>query len=206
MKMIAILYLLLFTAFTPPPDPPAITKLHYILKQEGRKVGDIYATRSGEETQQTYDVETKMQVKILVKQDISYSSKAVFSGGILQNSIARSYINQKLHHSVTTTWKGSLYEILVTKKEKEKEKDTDVLKRKVSYSGTMLYFKEPVAVGRIYSEMSGQDNLLQKTGEHEYTLTDVKTNKKNKYWYRNGVLDHAFINHTLIDLELRKAN
>ena len=68
----------------------------------------------------------------------------------------------------------------------------------------MLYFKEPVGVSLAYSELAGVDNKINKIGDHVYTLTDSKSKNVNKYWYKGGVLEHAFVNHTLLTVEVRR--
>jgi len=68
----------------------------------------------------------------------------------------------------------------------------------------MLYFKEAGNIKLIYSEMSGVDNTMSKTGEGQYILTNNKNKKQNKYWYRNGILERALINHSVIDIEIKR--
>jgi hypothetical protein len=194
-------YVLLYAFFSflspPLPETGSTTRLQYIVIKDGKRIGEIRATRAIEDNQTIYDVITTLSVKVLLKQDISYSSHSVYQNGILLAANAKSFLNNKLHHKCTTTWKVNKYEI-------RRDEDKHTLNRQVTYSGAQLYFKEPVGISNVYSEMSGHDNTMVRTGDHNYTLTDGKTRKKNKYMYKGGMLDHAFINHSLLDFEVQR--
>jgi hypothetical protein len=146
-----------------------------------------------------YESETNMTIKIIMKQDVRYASRALFQNGVFTSSVARSYLNDKLHHSCVTQWKSRSYEI-------RRDNEKTQLNRQVTYTGTMLYFREPAGISLVYSEMNGYDSKMTKSGEHHYTLTDGKSKKQNKYWYKGGILDHAYLNHTLIDIEIQRVN
>jgi hypothetical protein len=197
MHSLTLLILLWFSFFTPPPENTVTTRIRYVVTHKGEKVGEIKASKSSRDNQVVYESETKMTIKVIMKQDVEYSSRALYQNGVFVSSVAKSYLNDKLRHQCVTQWKGKSYEI---KRDNEKTQ----LTRQVTYSGAMLYFKEPVGVGLIYSEMTGTDNRMSRTGEHTFILTDGQSKKQNKYWYKNGILDHAFINHTLVDIEIQR--
>lgn len=196
-----ILVFSFFACFFEPskPEAPAVRKLHYIITQKGKQIGDVYAVRTIHDEHITYDVETHMVIKLLVTQKVDYTSTAEYRDGILISSHSKSYVNGKLHNTCVTSWKGGRYEI-------KKDNEISQLSREVPYSGVMLYFKEPGNNNLVYSEMSGHDNAMRKTGDGTYTLTDLKTRKENRYRYQGGILDHAFLNHVLIDIELQRVN
>jgi hypothetical protein len=188
---------LFFFLPAPPPSPLAgTTKLQYIVIQDDKKIGTIDAVANAHGDVVIYDVDMKMNPKILFTQRVKYSSRAVYKHGQLQNSSAASYVNDKQHHTCATTWKGNRYDI-------RREKDAFSLKRAIAYSGVMLYFREPAGVATVYSEMSGQDNSIRRSGDR-YILTDSRTKKQNQYWYKAGILDHASLNHALVDIQIKR--
>lgn len=182
-----------------PPETPALTKLRYQVLKDGKAIGEIKATQIIQGNQVVYEVQTEMNIKVVLSQKVSYTSKAVYENGALQNANSKSYFNDKLHNSCVTALKGNRYWVKTDKSE-------FYLNRSITYSGVMLYFREPGSVTNVYSEMSGQENTMRKTGNGQYVLTNSKSKKQNRYWYRGGILDHASINHTLLDLEIQRVN
>jgi len=194
--LFATLFLLVSFA---PPETPALTKLRYKVLKDGKAIGEIKASQIIQGGQIVYEVQTEMNVKVVLSQRISYTSKAVYEDGVLQHANSKSYFNDKLHSTCITTLKGNRYWVTT-------DKDEFYVNRTITYSGVMLYFREPGSTTTVYSEMSGQDNTMRKTGNGQYVLTNSKSKKQNRYWYRGGILDHASINHTLLDLEIQRVN
>ncbi len=200
--MFAYNFLLAFllTSFDPsPPESPVVLNLNYILLHDGKQIGAVKVRKITKDNLVVYETETHMTVRVLVNQDIDYSTSATFQNGIMVSSRSKSFFNDKLHHTCVTQWKGKYYEIT-------RDKDKSTLSRQVTYCGGMLYLKEPVGVNLAYSELAGLDNKINKIGDRNYTLTDSKSKKINKYWYKGGLLDHAYINHTLLDVEVQRVN
>jgi hypothetical protein len=199
MRQLLLISTLLVLVFVGLPAQAIAHTLKYKVYRDGKEIGYIRAVRSTQGEQVVYDVETHMTIKVLINQKVDYTSNAVYTNGILQSSSARSWVNDKVHHSCYTTLKGNKYIV-------KTDKDNLVINRLISYSGVLLYFREPGNVDRVFSEMSGQDNLMRKAGAGYYILTNSKSKKQNKYWYKGGMLDRAFINHTLIDIEIQRVN
>lgn len=174
-----------------------ILRLKYDILQNGQKIGEIRAKKSIIDGQTDYSLESEMNIKVVVKQLVSYNEQAIYKDGILQKSLFKSYVNNKMHKYCKITWNGSDYEI-------KKDYEISYHNKSISYSGIMLYFKEPFGITYTFSEMTGSYNKMNRIGEHEYTLTDSQSKKVNKYWYKDGLLSRAYINHTLIDLELKR--
>lgn len=198
MRIVLIFLAILLGAFAPPN--PAINVLKYKVKQDGKDIGDVKATRVIQDGKVIYEVQTNINIKMLGTQKISYYSKATYQNGVLLNSVARSYLNNREHHSCFTTLKNNRYY------EVKREDQTRTLQRVVKYSGSALYFSEPSGIQLVFSEMSGQDNLVRKAGEGHYLLSDAKSKKQNRYWYRGGILEKAAIKHSFVDLEIQRIN
>jgi len=196
--LFSILTLFLLCSFSP-PEAPAVAHLTYSILRDGKVVGQIKASRTIQGSKTYYEVETHMEIKVIVTQNIDYSSKAFFQDGVLQSSVSKSYLNQRLHNTCTTVLRGSKYEI-------KNDNAVSYIKKPVYYSGAMLYFKEPGNTSLVYSEMSGQENHMQKKAVGQYILTNSKSMKQNKYYYKNSFLDRAYIDHSMVDLEIQRVN
>lgn len=200
MLLYNILLTFLLSSFDPsPPEAPAVLNLKYILLHNGKQIGEVKARRVTQDNQVVFETSTKMTIKVILNQDINYNTYAMFQNGIMVSSKSKSYFNDKLYHTCTTQWKGKSYEIV-------KDNNKSSLGRQITYCGGMLYFQEPAGVSLAYSELAGVDNKIGKIGEHVYTLTDAKSKKVNKYWYKGGILDRAYINHTVLDVEVQRVN
>jgi hypothetical protein len=193
-----ILTLLLLSSFSP-PEAPAVSHLTYSILRDGKVVGKIKASRTIQGSKTYYEVETHMEIKVIVTQNIDYSSKAFYEDGILQSSVSKSYLNQKLHNTCTTVLRGNRYEV-------KNDNAVSYIKKPVYYSGVMLYFKEPGTTNLVYSEMSGQENYMRKKAAGQYILTNSKSKNENRYYYKNSFLERAYIDHSMIDLEIQRVN
>jgi len=192
---LTIFTFLAFSAFA----VAGVQKLRYKVIKDEKEIGQIIAVRTTEGETVIYDVETELNIRIILNQEIIYTSRAVYQNGSLRNSVAKSYVNDKLHHSCITNYKGGTYYI-------QTDKGKSSLNGNVTYSGVLLYFKEPGSVSQIFSEMSGQNNAVRKVGAGQYILTNSKSGKQNKYWYKGGILERAFLHHTLINIEIQRVN
>jgi hypothetical protein len=198
MLVYSFLLTFLLTSFDPaPPESPSVFHLKYILLHDGKQIGSVKARSVTQGNQVIYETETQMTIRVVMNQDIDYSTTATFQNGIMVSSKSKSFFNNKLHHNCTTQWRGKHYEI-------KRDNNRTTLARQINYCGGMLYFKEPVGVSLAYSELAGLDNKINKVGDRAYTLTDSKSKKVNKYWYKGGILEHAYINHTLLTVEVKR--
>lgn len=198
MRLLLLCTLLLLTT-TAHAEVSAVSKLRYKITKDGKEIGYIKAERITEGENLIYEVETKMTIKVVLNQNVNYTSRAVYRGSTLQSSLSKSYVNGKLHQTCKTVFKNGRYFI------KTNNNDA-VIARDISYSGVMLYFQEPGSAALVYSEMSGYDNKVKKVGDATYILTNSKSGKQNHYWYKGGILDRATIDHLLADLEIQRVN
>lgn len=192
------LLLILLTVILLPATCLAVT-LRYKVYKGGKEIGQIRAVKSVQGEKTTYVVETQMTVRVLLNQNIFYTSTAVYANGVLQQSEARSILNNKQHHSCSSILRDSRYII-------KQNGEELVLNRLVRYSGVLLYFKEPGNNTMVFSEMYGADNTMRKAAAGHYILTDNKSKRQNVYWYKGGILDHAAINHSMMDLTIQRVN
>ena len=172
-------------------------KMEFAVYQEYKRIGTITARKTTEEDISVYEVETRLSFRLLMPQRLVYTSRAVYKGSVLQSSTAKSWLNDKLHHSCTTSRKGDGYEV-------QNDKEQSHHAGKISYSGVLLYFFEPKTVSKVFSEMTGQMNSLHAQGSGKYELVDSKSKRKQTYIYQNGHLQQAILTHVLLDLSVKR--
>lgn len=200
MKSLLLLFCFFIGLFeSPPPETTVTKKINYIITQKGKTIGHVRATKQTINDEVEYDVETAMDVKILLTQHIKYQSTVKYKDGVLQNSTSKAFVNGKLHQTCIVTRKDGQYKVI-------SDKQTSIINDDITYSGVLLYFAEPKNTTTVFSEMTGQVNAVKKTGEANFVLTDAKSHKQNYYWYKNGMLDRAYLNHALVDIQIKRTN
>lgn len=200
MKLLLFPFLLFAFFFkNPNPEYGSVKKIIYTITQKGKPIGSIKAVKTTKGDEVDYDVETMMDVKVLLTQHIKYHSAVRYKAGKLLNSLSKSYVNGKLHQTCNVTRSNEQYHV-------QTDKQTNIIDNEITYSGTMLYFIEPKNINTVFSEMTGQVNTIKKATDANFILTDAKSKKQNYYWYKNGILDKAHLSHALVDIEIKRTN
>ncbi len=193
MNAFTLLFALYFSFYVPPPDP-APQQLHYLLySKRNERVGEIKCSKTYDGNQVIYEAETHIELKVIAKQELNYHVKAIYKNGILVSCTGDSYFNSRPHSKCKANWTGNRYEI-------KKDSTSTVINRAINYSGAVLYFQEPPVNGSFFSEINGYESNIMKTAENAYTMTDSKTRKQNKYVYKGGILQSAFIDNAVLDI------
>jgi hypothetical protein len=194
------LYLILLVGLLDPlPETQQPKQLRYHLYSKNEKVGEIIARKTVSGNTVRYETSTTMTIRIVFKQDFDYRVVTTFRDGALLESIGNSNLNKKPHSSCKTQWTRGKYEII-------KDEGLLEINRQITYTGSMLYFQEPPVSGTVFSELNGHENKIRVIASHQYLLTDARTKKENRYYYKNGILETANIDHALVSLELRRVH
>ncbi len=82
--------------------------------------------------------------------------------------------------------------------------DTTIVHNSITYSGSLLYFNEPVGVKNIYKERSAEMRQLTSVSNHTYIIRDEKEREINRYYYENGILQYAEMQHAFGTIELNR--
>ncbi len=142
-------------------------------------------------------VRSEVKIKVISNIDFSYTIQSVFQNNELQNSSVVSFVNGKLHSKSKTEKIEDLY--LITKDGDKSEFD-----KKIRYSGSLLYIKEPVNYKEMYSETDGLKKPIKQIQVHNYQIINPKTGKSNNYYYEEGILKKAEINDALLSFKVVK--
>lgn len=209
MKKSVLIFILLLTVFS-----IGYTQTYkYNIISKGRKAGVLTATKvkggnaSGQEKtadaptqalssdQEIIQVRSEFDVHLFIEVHASYKMDCKYDKGELVEYSVETFKDGNLHSSSKGTKEGGMYRFVEDGDQSEQKGD-------IRYSGAMLYFKEPKGISTVFSEIHAKDKPVEKIGEGHYKLIDPSTGHSNQYFYRNGVLIKALIDHSLFSFSL----
>ncbi len=155
------------------------------------------------QTEENGDVEVKavtdVKVNLLLSYRIKYVQHTVYNQGVLQHSRIETYKNGKLNSDMWIKRKEGAYLLIAGM-------DTSVINDPITYSGSLVYFNEPVGVKKIFKERTAEVSQLNVVGKHTYCTKDEKGREINRYYYKDGVLLNAKMKHALGIIEFKLDN
>lgn len=169
----------------------------YSISMLGANIGEFSVTQTNENGNLTIEAITDVNVKLLFSYRVKYVQNTVYNHGVLQSSRVETYKNGKLN---STTWlkrQGSAYQLVT-------DGDTSIINDSITYSGSLVYFNEPAKITKIYKERSAEVMWISPASEHEYIVKDKKNKEVNRYYYEDGMLQYAKMQHTLGSMELKR--
>ena len=139
--------------------------------------------------------ESRTSLHIFKTIEISYTLESKYKDGFLEFCSINTYVNNQIYSSVNTERTGDKYRI--NKDGKITEFLDDIL-----YSGSLMYYKEPLTEIKMYSEFNSIVKKINKVEAHKYEIIDMENGNKNIYFYKDGILERALIPHTFSTFEL----
>ena len=167
----------------------------YSMHLLGANIGEFSVTQTSENGNINIEAITDVKINLLFPYRIKYVQNTIYNHGILQSSHVETYKNGKLNSNMWLKLQNNSY-LLVT------DGDTAIVSESITYSGSMVYFNEPKGIKKIYKERSAEMKQINAAGEHVYIIKDEKGREINKYYYEDGILQHAEMRHTLGTIEL----
>ena len=140
---------------------------------------------------------SEIEVWIIFKIKAKYIQTSVYKNGVLKESSLKTYKDGEVSSDTRITKKGDGYIL-------KKGQIMSHIDEKIEYSGSLLYFNEPKDVTDMYLEISGEKATVEPLGDHEYSIMDPSSGKKNEYTYKNGVLQNAIIRHIVANVYLER--
>lgn len=178
---------------------PGFTQDHqYVLAIKGQETGLLNVWENQQDDARIIKVETEVDANLLFfDMQVRFYLESNYRDGVLQKSRSTTYVNGKKKKDVRIRLQNGRYRI---------RKKGAVLfhNEPIHYSGALLYVEEPSRTQRVFSEMDGEYKRIEAAGPHEYQLTEPGSRRQNEYLYANGILKKAFIDHSLVDFEIRK--
>lgn len=153
----------------------------YETRALGIHAGDMQITRKVNGNLEYYSITSKNSVNyVLGKIDVDHKTSVTYKDGILQESFLRTDKNGEVDKFCSVSYDGQTYKI-------QTEKEKLSLSRPVTASVVTLYFKEPVGLTEIFSEVFGKMVPVTEVKPHKYSIK-LPDGKKNTYTYENGVV------------------
>ena len=194
-KLLLIIVFMLFGILA-----KAQQKLHYKITSNDMEIGNLTISKTKNNANTIYDVTSDSHFKLFITIDLSYKLNAVYQNNELIFSSVTTYVNGKQHNTATTEKKEDHLYILKNNGHETRSYQS------ITYSGVLLYFKEPINIKEVYSEFYTAFNPIQKIGTHKYQLTNSENGNTSEYYYLNGILQKASIHHTLMTFHLELIN
>ncbi|MCG6190394.1 DUF6134 family protein [Maribellus maritimus] len=190
-----ILFFVLVTSSVPAKSKEITSK--YNLEMMGAKVGEFSVTQKIENGKLNIEAITDIKVKLLFSYRVKYVQNTVYEQGVLKSSKVKTYKNGKLNSDMVLKQQKDAYLLVV-------DGDTAVVNDSITYSGSLLYFNEPLGIKQLYKERTAEMMQITSLSEHTYVVNDEKEKELNRYIYKNGVLEYAKMRHALGMLELKR--
>ncbi len=193
-----ILCLLLgFVVFTSVTAKPVTLTAKYKIHLLGANIGEFSISQTDYNGMINIDATTEVKINLLFSYRIKYVQKTVYNRGVLQTANVETYKNGKLHSTMQMNFENGLYLLII-------DGDTTIINDSVTYSGSLIYFNEPQMVTRIFKERNAEMRQIAPVDNHTYIIKDEKGKLLNKYFYKDGILQHATMRHALGNVELKR--
>lgn len=172
-----------------------------ILKGE-EKLGEIKAEKKVQNSTTTFSVISKAVFSVIFEyvretdMTIKYVNDTFFS------SDSRQFMDGKIkeHHITQKLVDGTF---LCT--QPADEEDRFVLKSKINFTTSLMYFKEPVGETHVFAESFHALCPIKLISPGIYEMT-LPGDKINHYVYKNGVLQEVRVFRPIVDLVFRRAS
>ncbi|QGY46540.1 hypothetical protein GM418_23620 [Maribellus comscasis] len=171
----------------------------YTLEMLGSKVGEFSVTQKNENGKLNIEAITDVKVKLLFSYRVKYVQNTVYEQGVLKHSNVKTYKNGKLNSDMMLKQEKDAYLLVV-------DGDTTLINDSITYSGSLLYFNEPLGIKQLYKERTAEMLSIALLSAHTYVVKDEKERELNRYIYKNGVLEYAKMRHALGTLELKRVS
>ncbi len=161
----------------------------------GMNIGTITVNQQTVGDRLVVEAISQVEVRIIFKFKVKYIQTSIYENGELVTSSLQTYKKGTVNSDTRLTKKGNGYEL-------NKDGKKSYINDKIYYSGSLLYFHEPISVKNLYFEINGKKTIVEPTKAHTYLITDPQNGKKNEYMYKNGVLKQAIIKHNMANVYL----
>ncbi|MEZ5102969.1 MAG: DUF6134 family protein [Draconibacterium sp.] len=169
----------------------------YSINLLGTKIGKFSIVQKSENGNVNIEAITDVEVKLLFTYRIKYIQNTVYEQGVLKSSNVKTYKNGKLNSDTMLKLENDVYLRIV-------DGDTAVVNYPITYSGSLLYFNEPVGVKQLYKERTAEMRPITLLSDHTYVVTDENKRELNRYIYKDGILEYAKMQHPIGAMELER--
>jgi len=167
------------------------------IRAMGMDVGTITVNQQRDGDRLVVEAISQVEVRIIFKFKVKYIQTSIYEKGELITSSLKTYKKEKVNSDTRLTKNGNGYIL-------DKDGEISHVKDKIYYSGSLLYFNEPINIKELYFEINGEKTIVEIEETHKYLITDPHNGKKNEYTYKNGVLKNAIVKHNMANVYLER--
>ncbi|MCA6078674.1 DUF6134 family protein [Fulvivirga sedimenti] len=188
-----ILYLTLFLLSTFAHGQQHIYRIDW----KGDSIGYLIAEQSKSGSLVTFDLKSRTKFSFLMSFDMYNEYYSVYRDGKLLSASSENTVNNKRKSHSSVKFLEEMYHIQVDDKDRIEEMI-------ISESISTLYFRPPVKA-KIFSERYGQFCSIQRSDSQTFVLIKPD-DRKNHYFYENGICTRVEVDLPLATIELNKIN
>ena len=169
--------------------------LNYSIISKGDTVGKMQIMQHISGTDISYSVSSTVTTKMLMTIKVNVHEEAQYHNKKLMSSSSQRIINDKPKANKQTKWYQNYY--LVS----DDNKQNTLQEKEITYDFSMLYFKEPSDIKKIYSNYYQTNIPIQQQDAHSYQI-NLPDGGSNTYYYINGVCSHVDMHSTLFNAQM----
>ena len=162
----------------------------YNVRVLGKDVGTLTVNETKNGSDLNIYAVTDVEVKIIFTYRVRYVQNSTYRNGELLKSSLQTYKKGRINSSTELIRHGKGYMLV-------KDGDTTYVDTHIKYSGSLLYFHEPVGVDNMYYEINGEKKPIAQTRSNTYQIVDPENGRESVYEYENGVLQRTAIEQKL---------
>lgn len=166
--------------------------LTYKISTKSSSIGKLTVVRTTTNGLDVIKINSQVSIGLFGQVDISYQLVSKYKNEELVYSSVYTYVDDKLHSKIITKKLTNQYKVV---------SDDDVYYRNspISYTSSLMYFKEPKNITSVFSEFDGELKSVQKMDIHTYKVLSNKGGNGSVYIFKDGLVQRATIEHTLMN-------
>lgn len=169
-------------------------RLSYTVQHNGKQVGSLNFRRVKAGTRTTYNIQSEVNVKMLLAVSVKAQEQSVYENEVLQSSSVLRHVNgrQKANKQIRNNGRG----LTVS----EDGRNHELKNYLVKYNSHCLYSTEPVHFTNVFADNYQCFLPIVKVTDHQYRVTFPDGNS-NDYFYENGVCRRIKVKSRFFDAE-----
>ena len=166
----------------------------YHIKHNGNLIGKMQLSEVSEGENLYLKLASQVKTRMVIGINVNTSDQSHFSNGRLQYSNVTRSVNGRERENKRTRWNNEVYQTQAGSK-------TGQIRNPINYNMMLLYCKEPVNIGQVYSDNFQQFLPIKKTGTHSYRV-ELPDGNYNDYHFRNGICTLVVVHHSFYTIRM----
>ena len=160
------------------------------------KLGELTVSRQKLGDYTTVRVQSEIKITKIFTLRISHVGVSEYKNGTLMKAENTTKVNGHEHSSTTLRWANDHYQLSVDGKERQ-------ITDPVHYSGSLMYFQEPLRTKTVFAEKAGTYEPIFQLGNGRYQV-EKEDGSRHTYTYREGRLERIEYPHSLTDIIVQR--